>query len=216
MGARQPAAAVQRPGLGGRDLDLALISLLVFLSHDLEEAWHVDIANATYKDVVERLPARVSKRLPALEASRCEMLLCAAQFLTIEAMTVAWARRRPAGETLLSTLVAARLLNGVQHVTQSLALRRYIPGVATAPAANIAFGALLLRRLRRDGPQPPPALTWILIAGAALIPALAAAARMGARITCTQADWIRGGAGQKVRDVVRVDQTPDFMEHVGE
>jgi len=187
VAATQPDAAGGCSSLSGRDLDLALASLPVFLAHDLEEAWRVDDLNSTSKCVAERMPIGISKHLPALEASHCEMALCAAQFLMIEAAAVAWARRRSAGETLLSIMVAARLLNGVQHVAQALALRRCVPGVVTAPVANMIFGALLLRRLRRGGAQPPPPLGWVLLTGAALTPALAAAARAVARTTCARA-----------------------------
>ncbi len=66
--------------------------------------------------------------------------------------------------------MAGRILNGLQHIAQSLALRRYVPGVATAPLTNVVFGWLLLRQLRADQPRPVPPLARTMGAGAVMVP----------------------------------------------
>lgn len=126
-GCTRPECAAY-PGLSGRDIRVAASSLLVFLAHDLEEAWRVEETNRVLADVAGRLPKRLSRRLTALETSRPQMLLAAAQLLLLEAATLAWAWRCRLGESLFAAMVAARMLNGAQHVAQSLLLRRYVPG----------------------------------------------------------------------------------------
>jgi hypothetical protein len=102
-------------------------------------------------------------------------------FFLFETAVVAWAPRSRRGGTVLSVIAAARLVNGVQHVVQSLALRRYVPGVATAPIVTIAFPVVLLRGLRRAGAMPD-SLPRTLAIGAVLIPVGALTPRLFGRL----------------------------------
>lgn len=98
----------------------------------------------------------------------------------MEIAAIEWGHHHRRGELAFEFMVAARVLNGGQHVLQAAALRRYIPGIATAPAINILFGALLLRRLRANCAAPVP-LRQTFLAGAAIVPLAARTARLTAR-----------------------------------
>ncbi len=121
---------------------------LIFLAHDLEEALQTERMAAVAEEARRRLPAPLEARVPDLRHTRAGMLAFAAGAFSLQALLPAWARRSPRGMRVLRGVLIVRLANGVAHIVESLALRRYVPGTASSPAIVLA-AALLLRSVRR-------------------------------------------------------------------
>ena len=129
-----------------------LLAPCVFLVHDLEEIVQVELMNEIARDMRARLPEPIRQPLARLHYTPARMGAVVAPLLVAQIGLTVWGRRRPGAERLLAFILAGRLLNGITHVGESVALRRYVPGVATAPAVMISAG-LALRSLKRSAPR---------------------------------------------------------------
>jgi hypothetical protein len=125
------------------------VAALVFAVHDLEEILQTERMNAIAHDVRRRLPEPLLRPLTKLRYTPVRVAAVVAPLLAAQVgLTLRHERGRTA-ERLLSLMLAGRFANGVTHLGESAALRRYVPGAATAPAVMVAAG-LALRSLRRD------------------------------------------------------------------
>ena len=128
------------------------VAPLVFLVHDLEEIMQVGRMNAVGRDLRERLPEPIRRPMSRLRYTPGLMGAVVAPLLVAQVGLTLWRRRSPRAKRFLAFILAVRLLNGFTHMGESLALRRYVPGVATAPAVMISAG-LALRSLKRGAPR---------------------------------------------------------------
>jgi hypothetical protein len=123
---------------------------VVFLVHDLEEMQQVERMNALAASAKRRLPEPIAKHVPRLRYTRRGMARFAAGMFAAQVGLTLLSRRGRRAERALSLVLLVRFLNGASHISQSIALRRYVPGVATTPAimatAALQFGALKRRR----------------------------------------------------------------------
>ncbi len=125
-----------------------LLAPLVFLAHDLEEAWQVERINAIAQNTRRRLPGPIARRVGRLRYTRRSMGGIAAALFTLQVAFTLWSRRSPRGERALSLALKGRRANGFTHIGQAILLRRYVPGVATAPVI-MATANLALRSLKK-------------------------------------------------------------------
>ena len=122
----------------------------VFLVHDLEETWQVERMNAIAQDMARRLPEPIGRRLRNLHYTRRAMGGMTAALFAVQVALTLWSRHSRRGERALSAALAVRCANGVMHLGESIALRRYVPGAATSPAI-MAAAALARRSLKSGG-----------------------------------------------------------------
>jgi hypothetical protein len=126
-----------------------LLAPFVFLVHDLEETLQVERMNAIAQDTRRRLPGPIARRVGRLHYTRRSMGGMAAALFALQVGLTLWSRRSPRGERALSLALKGRRTNGLTHIGQAILLRRYVPGVTTAPAI-VAASSLALRSIRRD------------------------------------------------------------------
>jgi len=105
--------------------------------------------NAIAQDRRQRLPAPLAKWVGRLHYTRRTMGALAAALFALQAGLSVWSRRSRRGERALSLALRLRRSNGLSHIGQTIILRRYVPGVATAPAV-MATAGLALRALKKD------------------------------------------------------------------
>ena len=141
-----------RPREGGHRVPVARLAPIVFLVHDLEEVAQVERMNALAASAERRLPEPIAKRVPRLHYTHRGMACFAVGAFATQIGLSALSRRSRRAEQALSLVLLVRFLNGATHVSQSLTLRRYVPGLATSPAimATAAFQLGALRRGRRS------------------------------------------------------------------
>jgi hypothetical protein len=124
-----------------------LLAPLVFLVHDLEETWQVERMNAIAQDTRRRLPKPIARRVGRFHYTRRSMGGIAAALFALQVGLTLWSRRSRRGERALSLALKGRRTNGLTHIGQAIPLRRYVPGVATAPVI-MATAGLALRSLK--------------------------------------------------------------------
>jgi hypothetical protein len=131
-----------------------LLAPFVFLVHDLEETLQVERMNAIAQETRRRLPEPIAKRVGRLHYTRRSMGGIAAALFALQVGLTLWSRRSRRGERALSLALKGRRTNGLTHIGQAILLRRYVPGVATAPVITATAG-LALRSIRRDSLARP-------------------------------------------------------------
>jgi hypothetical protein len=100
------------------------------------------------------------------------------------ALASAWGGQQSVGAYLLASYALAMLVNAcVPHLLATVALRRYMPGTATALALNVPIAYLLLQAAFREGYVSEPAFWVVGIAvGAALAGAIPALFALGEKL----------------------------------
>lgn len=98
------------------------------------------------------------------------------------ATAASWSEARSVAAYLFTGYVFTMVVNVVvPHLAASLALRRYMPGTATAVLFNLPLGGLFLYRALSEGYVQPSAFAWVgpltALAIAASIPVLFALGR---------------------------------------
>ena len=126
-----------------------LLAPFVFLVHDLEETWQVERMNAIAQDMRRRLPEPVAKRVGRIHYTRRSMGGMAATLFALQVRLTLWSRRSARGKRALVVALRSRRTNGLTHIGQAILLRRYVPGVATAPVIIVTAGPAL-RSLKTD------------------------------------------------------------------
>ena len=144
--------------------------LAAWMIHDLEE-----LATMPSFSQSEDLPRPLAKVLPM---SRTE----AATAIGITGVAIAAASAAGAATGGRSRFFQATLfgfgLHAGTHIAQSLALRRYTPGLVTTPLVVIPFSVWAWRRLRAEGIPIAASDRRLNLALAAVVPVAHAAARL--------------------------------------
>jgi hypothetical protein len=145
--------------------------LAAWIVHDLEELATLP----GFSRRTEGLPAPVAKLLPM---SRTE----AATAIGLTGVAMAAASAAGAATNGRSRFFQASLigfgLHAGTHFAQSVALRRYTPGLITTPLVVIPYSIWAWRRLKQDGVPIAPSDRRLNLALAAVVPLAHAIARL--------------------------------------
>lgn len=135
-----------------RDISLETFlrwSPAVFLVHDLEEILTMEqfwLANRDRIPIPEFIKDRIAVNTGQMEAA-------VAFVFAASCYTSYLATRSPKTKArvgLFNVMVSVRLLNGLFHLSQTLAIRGYTPGVATALLVSLPYSVYILHRLRAE------------------------------------------------------------------
>jgi hypothetical protein len=167
-----------------------------WIIHDLEELLTMQrwsrqapeqLADAIPTRVADVLPSRVAVTLAPRVVTTAEKVLPmstaeAATAIGITGLAMAAASAAGAASGGRSKFFQASLmgfgLHAGTHIAQSLALRRYTPGLVTTPLVVIPFSVWAWRELKRSGVPIAPSDARLNLALAAVVPLSHAIARL--------------------------------------
>ena len=139
-------------GSAGREVSLETFlrwSPAIFLVHDLEEILTMEQFWLANRDRIP-IPEAIKDRIAVTTA---QMAAAVAFVLAASCYTSHIAARSPETKArvgLLNVMVSVRLFNGLFHLSQTLALRGYTPGVATALLVSLPYSVYIFYRLRAE------------------------------------------------------------------
>ncbi len=151
----------------------------VSLIHDTEELATME---SFWRENRQRLPLPDALK-NRLETTTAQFAVSVAYQFALGAIAsaVAWHRdRRGTGSEFFNLALSIRFINVWTHLAQSLALRRYTPGVVTAVTAMLPYSLYVYRRLFGAKRMDQRSLSRSLLAGmVATIPVIASALALG-------------------------------------
>jgi hypothetical protein len=116
------------------------VASILFLAHDLEEAFQTRRMTALMAEFGPRLPAPLSTHLVRVRYSTKVVAAIGAGGFAAQVALTSARRRHPVARRVLRGLLVLRAANALTHIAESLCTRRYVPGTATAPLVVIVSG----------------------------------------------------------------------------
>ena len=114
------------------------VAPILFLAHDLEEAFQARRMNVLVAELGPRLPAPLARRLLHVRYSTKAVAAVGAGAFAAQVALTAASRRHRRARLLLKGLLVARSANAMMHVAESLLARRY---VLSSPPPAFQFGS---------------------------------------------------------------------------
>lgn len=182
---------------------LLLCSPAIFLLHDAEEILTVERFWQENQDRIP-LPTAIKERL---EVTTSQMAASVAVIFVLGCMTsylAAGSARGAKWINLFTTVASIRFVNVFFHLLQTLMLRRYTPGIVTAPIVVAPCVLYIFHRLHKAGLISKHNLFQCMGIGAILHTPVVIGAQTAGRLLVSWSRWRDQGTNLAVADATYI------------